>query len=100
MCQYNYRAMRTDMNNIYENHKEDFFVAERFSVDGREILGTIGIQRSPGEVKFRGERIENVWEVYSLSVAKNERRSGIADKMMRKVEELAKLNNVGLFVSV
>ena len=92
--------MRTDMNNIYENHKEDFFVAERFSVDGREILGTIGIQRSPGEVKFRGERIENVWEVYSLSVAKNERRSGIADKMMRKVEELAKLNNVGLFVSV
>lgn len=91
--------MRKDMFNIFENHKENFFVAERYSPDGREILGTIGIDRNPGEMTFRGEKLEKVWEVFSLSVSKKERRNGVADKLMKKVEDLAKLNNVDLYVS-
>ncbi|CAG5107556.1 Oidioi.mRNA.OKI2018_I69.chr1.g3384.t1.cds [Oikopleura dioica] len=83
-----YVATRTDMLNIQKHHGKRFLVAE--NEDG-EIIGTVAYSEKTKISTFKGERIgKKTWEMFSMSVKKEARRLGVANKMLAELEKRAR----------
>ena len=93
-----YVNRRNDMKDIVENWGENFLVA--VTDDGKEIMGALTWKKmDPGTVVFDGRPIENtVYELFSLVVPVEYRRSGVARKLCELALDKAKADEAVIYL--
>ena len=93
-----YVNRREDMKDIVMNWGEDFLVA--VTDDGKEIMGTLTWRKmDPGTLTFDGRLIENTaYELFSLVVPVEYRRSGVARKLCELAIDKAKADKADIYL--
>ena len=93
-----YVNRREDMKDIVMNWGEDFLVA--VTDDGKEIMGTLTWRKmDPGTLTFDGRLIENTaYELFSLVVPVEYRRSGVARKLCELALDKAKADKADIYL--
>ena len=93
-----YVTKRKDMKDIVKNWGENFLIA--VTDDGKEIMGTLTWKKmDPGTLIYDGRPIENtVYELFSLVVPVEYRRSGVARKLCEIALDKAKADKADIYL--